>query len=106
MKDKYLMLFYLIVLVAFLLWGLVGFFDLVINFNPSKAKPLDWLFIIGVSSILIPGFFLILFTTPIAKRIFGKEKADRIWYFVSYPFLFVFIAVAVLAFIFEGLRQL
>ena len=106
MKDKYLMLFYMIVLVAILLWGLVDFFDLVINFNPSKAKHTDWMLLIIPGSLLIILFFILLFNNSTVKRILGKEKADRIWYFLSYPFLFVFVAVVVLAFIFEGLRQL
>tara|TARA_B110000879_G_scaffold117951_1_gene156748 strand:- start:2752 stop:2988 length:237 start_codon:yes stop_codon:yes gene_type:complete len=75
MKDKYLMI-YMFGFVAILLWSLVIFFDYVINFNPGKADVIDWMLIIGVSSILIQVFFILLFNTPIV-RILGKEKAEK-----------------------------
>ena len=105
MKDKYLIL-YFIVFVAMLLWGLVDFFDLVINFNPSKAKHTDWMLLIIPGSLLILLFFTLLFNNSTVKRILGKEKADRIFLLLSIPFLFAIVAVTVFGIIFEGLRQL
>ena len=54
MKDKYLIL-YFIGFVAFLLYSLVDYFDLVINFNPSKALNSQ-----DLPKYLVPTFGLIL----------------------------------------------
>ena len=105
MKDKYLIL-YFIGFVAFLLYGLVDYFDLVINFNPSKTKHTDWMLLIIPGSLLIILFFILLFNNSTVKRILGKEKADRIWLFLSIPFAVAIVAVTVYGIIFEVLRQL